>query len=270
MLSLPQSQTLVLKGTLDDQPGGPAASLSRTVLDQSLASRPDLRAFDARRDMAQHSINLANAEWKPNLALTGNMQYQEDGVSSLLNSENQSYTFGIAMRVPLFSAPGASARRGVAQAQAQQAEHGLNAATDGARLELESAWTAYEASQEVVTTQQKALELAREGVVDRTGVVRERRDHVGGAQRRAGPLAADRVAADAGEVQPHRRGGAGEGGGWSELRAAEPRFRKSVRDGNSLARYRERRVTNHHDEASSRTAAWRRGGASASPGGAAN
>ncbi len=46
----------------------------------------------------------------------------------------------------------------------KQAEHGLNAATDNARLELESAWTTLEAADEVVMTQQKALELARESV----------------------------------------------------------------------------------------------------------
>ena len=131
---------------------------------------------------------------------------------------------GIALRVPLFSAPGAAARRAVAQAQVRQSEHGLNAATDAARLEVESAWTAFEASDEVVTTQEKALELARESVVDRAGVVRERRDHVSRAQRRAGAPAADRVAADAGEVLADRRGGEGEsrGGGLSDSRCQLP------------------------------------------------
>jgi outer membrane protein TolC len=114
--------------------------------------------------MAQHAVSLANAEWKPSLALTGNVQYQEDGLGNLLNTNNQSYTFGVALRVPLFATPAASARRGVAQAQIKQAEHGLNAARDAAALELESAWTEYEAADEVVVTQQKALELARESV----------------------------------------------------------------------------------------------------------
>jgi TolC family type I secretion outer membrane protein len=160
VLSLPQSQRLALHGTLDERP----RQLTRTALEQALPSRPDLAAFSARQDVARHAVNLANAEWKPNLALTGNMQYQEDGLSKLLNTDNQSYTFGIALRVPLFSAPGASARRGAARAQMKQAEHGLRAATDGARLELESAWTTLEASDEIVATQEKALELARESV----------------------------------------------------------------------------------------------------------
>jgi outer membrane protein TolC len=160
VLSLPQSQTLSLKGTLDERPERPA----RETLDTALPARPDLRAFTARKDQAEHSVALANAEWKPNLSLAGNLQYQDDGVDRLLNTDNQSYTVGFALRVPLFSAPGAAARRVVAQAQVRQSEHGLNAATDTARLEVETAWTQFGAADEVVTTQQKALELARESV----------------------------------------------------------------------------------------------------------
>jgi HAE1 family hydrophobic/amphiphilic exporter-1 len=160
VLSLPQTRTLALKGTLDERPEKPV----REVLETALPSRPDLRAFTARKDQAEHSVALANAEWKPSLSLTGNVQYQDDGVNRLLNTDNQSYTFGFAMRVPLFSTPAAAARRVVAQSQVRQSEHGLNAATDTARLEVETAWTQFGAADEVVTTQEKALELARESV----------------------------------------------------------------------------------------------------------
>lgn len=160
VLSLPQNTPLQLQGTLDERP----IEVTREALDQALPSRPDLRAFTARRDMATHSMAIASSEWKPSLSFTGNMQYQEDGIDRLLNAENQSYTFGLAVRVPLFAAPGAAARRGIAMAQAKQAEHGLEAATDNARLELESAWTELTAADEVVRTQEKALELARESV----------------------------------------------------------------------------------------------------------
>jgi outer membrane protein TolC len=133
-------------------------------LDRQLPLRPDLRAFQSRRDAALYASNLAQGEWKPSLAFTGNMQYQQDQLGSLLATDSQSYAFGIAFNVPLFAVPGATARKNAAQAQMRQAEHGLRFATDNARLELESAWTALEASAEVVVTQEKALELARESV----------------------------------------------------------------------------------------------------------
>jgi len=160
VLSLPQSQTLKLEGSLDE----PVVGHAREELDKELPQRPDLQAFAARRHMAEYASNLAASEWKPSLAFTGNMQYQQDSLGSLLGRDNQSYQFGLQLSVPLFSAPGAAARRTVAQSQMRQAEHGLRYATDNARLELESAWTSLESSAEVVTTQEKALELARESV----------------------------------------------------------------------------------------------------------
>jgi HAE1 family hydrophobic/amphiphilic exporter-1 len=160
VLAMPQSQAIDLQGSLDE----PVIGHARTQLDAELPRRPDLQAFAARRHAAEYASNLAQSEWKPSLSFTGNMQYQQDSLSSLLSRDNQSYTFGLSLNVPLFAAPGASARRGIAQSQMRQAEHGLRYATDNARLELESAWTALEASAEVVATQELALELARESV----------------------------------------------------------------------------------------------------------
>ena len=55
----------------------------------------------ARRDAAEYSSQLADSEWKPSLSFTGNMQYQQDAVSSLLTRDNQSYQFGVAFSMPL-------------------------------------------------------------------------------------------------------------------------------------------------------------------------
>jgi len=160
VLSLPQGQALTLVGTLDEGREIPG----REVLDIALPARPDLRAFTARRDQAEFASRLADGEWKPSLAFRGTMQYQEDAFGSLLSTDNQNYTFGVAIQMPLMAAPGAAARRSAAQAQKRQAEYGLNATTDQARLELETAWTTLQAAAEVVATQEKALELARESV----------------------------------------------------------------------------------------------------------
>jgi outer membrane protein TolC len=160
VLSLPQTQPLKLDGSLDE----PVVGHAREELDKELPQRPDLQAYAAHRQAAEYASNLAMGEWKPSLAFTGNMQYQQDNLGSLLGRDNQSYAFGLQLSVPLFAAPGAAARRSAAQSQMRQAEHGLRSATDNARLELESAWTALEASAEVVATQEKALELARESV----------------------------------------------------------------------------------------------------------
>ena len=102
VLSLPQSQPLALRGTLDDL----LVPESRDALSQALPNRPDLRAFESRREMAEYAVDLANAEWKPTLAFTGNVAYQDDSATTLLNWDNQNYQFGVAIRMPLFAAPG--------------------------------------------------------------------------------------------------------------------------------------------------------------------
>jgi len=159
-LSLPPETTLALKGTLDD---GETLPEQATLL-HTIDTRPDLRALGARRQTATYSVALANAEWKPSLALTGNLQYQEDGINDLLNAGNRSYAVGFALRIPLFATPGAMARKATALAEVRQVEHGLQAATDNGRLEVTSAYTAWLGAREIVTTQRKAVELAREGL----------------------------------------------------------------------------------------------------------
>jgi HAE1 family hydrophobic/amphiphilic exporter-1 len=160
VLSLPQSEPLQLAGTLDQVPALPAAP----ALEGALAARADIRAMGQQREAAQRMVSLANAELKPSVAFSGNFQYQEDGLSSLLNSANRSYQFGVAVSVPLFNAPTVAAKRGAAAARVMQAEHGASAALDGARLELASASTELGAAVEIVSTQQKAVELARESL----------------------------------------------------------------------------------------------------------
>jgi multidrug efflux system outer membrane protein len=159
-LSLPQGEPLRLAGTLDDVPALPALA----DLQRALPVRADIRALGQQREAAQRLVSLANAELKPTVAFAGNLQFQEDGVNNLMDNGNRSYQFGLAINVPLFNAPSVAAKRGAAAARVRQAEHGANAALDAARLELAAASTELEAAGEIVATQRKAVELAREGL----------------------------------------------------------------------------------------------------------
>ena len=160
VLSLPQRDPLRLAGTLDEVPALPPAA----TLEAALAARPDIRAIGQQREAAERQVALANAELKPTVALAGNFQYQEDGVDRLFDGANRSSQVGVVLRVPLFNAPAVAARRAAAFARVRQAEHGVNASLDGARLELATASTELDAAREIVSTQQKAIELAREGL----------------------------------------------------------------------------------------------------------
>jgi hydrophobe/amphiphile efflux-1 (HAE1) family protein len=160
VLSLPQGEPLQLAGTLEEIPNVPSAA----VIETALGSRADIRSIGQQREAAQRLVSLANAEMKPIVAFSGNYQYQEDGLSSLLQGSNRSYQFGLNFTVPLFNAPTVAARRGAAAAQVKQAEHAMNAALDNARLDVASASRELDAAREIVATEQKAVELARESL----------------------------------------------------------------------------------------------------------
>jgi outer membrane protein TolC len=160
VLSLPQGEPLQLAGTLDEIPNVPSAG----VIETALGSRADIRSLGQQREAAQRLVSLANAEMKPIVAFSGNYQYQEDGLSSLLQGSNRSYQFGLNFTVPLFNAPTVAAKRGAAAAQVRQAEHAMNAALDNARLDVASASRELDAAREIVTTEEKAVDMAREGL----------------------------------------------------------------------------------------------------------
>jgi outer membrane protein TolC len=160
VLSLPQGEALQLAGSLDEIPNVPPPA----AIDSTLAARADIRSLGQQREAAQRLVSVTNAEMKPMLAFNGNYQYQEDGLSSLLQGSNRSYQFGVNFTVPLFNAPTVAARRGAATAQVRQAEHAMNAALDSARLEVASASRELDAAREIVATEENAVELARESL----------------------------------------------------------------------------------------------------------
>jgi outer membrane protein len=118
VLSLPQGEPLQLSGSLDEIPHVPSAD----AIETALGSRADIRSIGQQREAAWRLVSVANAEMKPIVAFSGNYQYQEDGLSSLLQGSNRSYQFGLNFTVPLFNAPTVAARRGAAAAQVKQAD----------------------------------------------------------------------------------------------------------------------------------------------------
>jgi outer membrane protein TolC len=160
VLSLRDEAPLTLSGSLDQPATVPAAE----ELLARLPARADVRALAAERESAERMKALALADLKPMVAFTGNVQYQEDSWNNLWTGDNRSFQMALAMKVPLFSAPRVAAQKATAEAQAQQAQHGIDATLDAGRLEILSAYRELDAAREIVSTQQKALELAREGL----------------------------------------------------------------------------------------------------------
>jgi outer membrane protein TolC len=160
VLSLDDGAPMTLTGSLDQATDVP----SEPELLARVPQRADVQALTAQRESAGRLKALALANLKPTVAFTGNLQYQEDAWNSVWTGDSRSYQFAFAVSVPLFAGPRVAAQKATAEAQERQAQHGIEATLDAGRLEVTSAYRELEAAREIVATQQKALELAREGL----------------------------------------------------------------------------------------------------------
>ena len=162
VLSLPQNEPLQLAGTLDEVP--------------TLPARVDAPERDPRPRRHPRDRPAARGGGAPRVA--GQCRAETDGrlprqlpvpggrrSTSCSTASTAATSSGWRCSVPALQR---ADRRRPAQrrvtARVRQAEHGANAALDGARLELASASTELDAAREIVSTQQKAVELAREGL----------------------------------------------------------------------------------------------------------
>ena len=151
---------LFLTGSLDEETSVPG----REELVAGVQQRADIKALSAERESAVQMRKLAGADLKPTVAFTGSLQYQQDGLTQFWNGDNRSFQAGLAIRMPLFSAPKVAAQKAAATAREQQASHAINATLDAARLELTTAVEELASAREIVELQRKAVELARESL----------------------------------------------------------------------------------------------------------
>ena len=160
VLSLDDPAPLYLTGSLDEQTSVPGTEELMALL----PDRADVKALSAQRESAVQMQKLAGADLKPTVAFTGSLQYQQDGLNQFWSGDNRSFQAGLAIRMPLFSAPRVAAQKAAASAREQQATHAINATLDNARLELTTAVEELASAREIVEVQLKAVELARESL----------------------------------------------------------------------------------------------------------
>ena len=160
VMSLDDPAPLFLTGSLDEETSVPG----REELVAGVQQRADIKALSAERESAVQMRKLAGADLKPTVAFTGSLQYQQDGLTQFWNGDNRSFQAGLAIRMPLFSAPRVAAQKAAATAREQQAAHAINATLDSARLELTTAVEELASAREIVELQRKAVELARESL----------------------------------------------------------------------------------------------------------
>jgi len=162
---------------VDPDDGPSSAPVPEETVAAALASRSDLRAFDARIEQAREGESIARSGRLPHVGVGA--QYEWNATSPF-GSEGDNWTVGVFLRIPLYDGGEARARRGRAVADRARLEAMRDAMSAGVDLEIRSAASDRVAAAERlrmatgnVSLSQEALRIVRERYSEGLGTVVE-------------------------------------------------------------------------------------------------
>ncbi|MEA3117066.1 MAG: hypothetical protein QOI13_336, partial [Paraburkholderia sp.] len=149
--------------------------------------RPDIRQAEAKLHSATAQIGVAQADFYPQITLTGSLGYQSLQLSSLGDWASHQFVFGPSISLPIFQGGRLKGTLELRKAQQQEAAIVFQRTVLQAWHEVDDALSAYDAEQrrrdrlkEVVQQDQIALAVAqqryRAGAIDFLNVLTVQRD----------------------------------------------------------------------------------------------
>ena len=97
----------------EDVPVGMVTASVESLIDEALATRPELQAAYANAASARASVRVARSAALPSLALTGSSGYTSSSIDALTG---RNYTVGLGLQIPLFN--GGARQYQIARAEA--------------------------------------------------------------------------------------------------------------------------------------------------------
>jgi NodT family efflux transporter outer membrane factor (OMF) lipoprotein len=185
---------------LGDEPGALGQTLSNSSVIPSLPAhvpigfpselarrRPDIRQAEAKLHSATAEIGVAQADFYPQITLTGSLGSQSLQLSSLGDWASHQFVFGPSISLPIFQGGRLKGTLELRKAQQQEAAIIFRRTVLQAWHEVDDALSAYDAEQrrrdrlkEVVQQDRVALAVAqqryREGAIDFLNVLTVQRD----------------------------------------------------------------------------------------------
>jgi multidrug efflux system outer membrane protein len=160
----------------------PPAEVPIGVPAELLRGRPDIRRAERELAAAMARVGVAMADLYPRFSLTGSFNLQSSDVDKLLRWDSRSFTFGPAVRWPVFDAGALRAAVKVRDAQQEQALVRYEQTVLQALEEVHDALATFITEQDrrkslqtAVTANEESVELAeglyREGLTDFTTVL---------------------------------------------------------------------------------------------------
>lgn len=137
-------------------------ALSPGLPSDLLVTRPDIIAAEERLRSARANIGVARAAFFPRIALTGNLGFASTDLNNLFGGDNQAWTFGPTLNLPLFDFGRNRANVTVAQARENIAVANYEKTVQTAFREVSDALAGRRYLAEQVASQQRGVEAQRE------------------------------------------------------------------------------------------------------------
>lgn len=125
----------------------PEAANLRDLPANILRRRPDLRSAEQNLIAAARRVGVAQAELLPRISLSGSFAWEARDGEDLFGGDSVGYSFGPALRLPIFQGGRLRAQVDAAEARAVQAELAYRQQVLKALQEVENALTGYQEEQ---------------------------------------------------------------------------------------------------------------------------
>ncbi len=159
LLRLPQRGEYDVQGSLEYTPfrGDP-----ERFLETALEERPDLKKALSEVEVQRQQVIIERSESLPSVSIYG--KYNYDDPSSNYDNEEDTWSAGIQISVPLFDGNEALGKALQERATLQQQELGVAQQEENIKKEIAHAFLNLTSTEEAVISTKKNLELARESL----------------------------------------------------------------------------------------------------------
>ncbi len=130
-------------------------------INKGLSERTDLSQLNYRKEMGEHMVRLARADYFPDLALVGSYQMFTNEPSE---EWNNSYNLLLGLSMPLFEGFLTRGKIREARGVLRTVSLGREMLIEGIKLEIRQTYNRVEESRELITASEEAVRMANRGV----------------------------------------------------------------------------------------------------------
>jgi len=153
------SITICRGSTLDELAMPP--SVPNYIPSEIVNQRPDLRAAEQQLMAAGAQIGVAKAQFFPQISLTGNFGYESVQLNTLLKNQSKVWEYGATILQEIFTGGRLTSNLRLTQAQQREALHSYLSTLLKAFQEVNDALISHKINLELVETQYKRMEAAK-------------------------------------------------------------------------------------------------------------